>query len=62
MSRLCQPPGGSGRRSGEHALERGSIRRAAVRREHELDRQLEQGPEALANPLEGSAYPIGRDL
>src|SRR5580704_1839209 len=34
-----------GRRSGKHALERGAIRRLAVRGQHKLDRQVEQQTE-----------------
>ena len=38
-------------RSGEHALERGAVRRLTVRGQHELDRQVEQRTEALDDIL-----------
>src|SRR4029450_4315195 len=54
----------SGSTSGERALERGSVGRPAVRREHDLDRSLEQrtqpGDDLFAR--HALTEPIGRDL
>ncbi len=55
---------GQVRMSGERALEGGSVGARTVRREHELDRQLEQRAQRLEDLLGRHAFvrPIGREL